>query len=269
MKKVVSYALFGNHVTYGTRQFYWDHIPATVRAHHNLLPGWELRIHVDSLYHDDRSKLLRAFEKAGLINVVHAEENIACCRSMLWRMMPVWDSEVSHVICRDIDSIMCPKDVKVITQWVDSGAALSVVNDNPAHSVTMMGGMVGFNTSKFMAKTPWPTWIDMIKAGEGLERPSGGYDQILMSNQIWGRYYPDVCAHRFSGMPQDSRMTACYNSVPEGPVHGLDPEMCRQADTLMPYLGTCGYPIGKAIEIFDTHGNQELRERVVTAEANA
>jgi hypothetical protein len=45
--------------------------------------------------------------------------------------------------------------------------------------------------------------------------------------------------------------------------------MCRQADTLMPYLGTCGYPIGKAIEIFDTHGSQELRERVVTAEANA
>jgi hypothetical protein len=267
--KVASYALFGNHVTYGTRQFYWDHIPATVRAHHNLLPDWELRIHVDSLYDDDRSKLLRAFEKAGLLRVIHAEENIACCRSMLWRMMPVWDKDVTHVLCRDIDSIMCPKDVKVVTQWVQSGATLSVVNDNPAHSVTMMGGMVGFRTDTFLAKSPWPTWLAMIEAHEGLHLPSGGYDQILMSNSIWNHYYPDVCAHRFSGMPQDGRLKACYQSVPEGPIAGLDPEMCRQADALMPYLGTCGYPIDKAIKIFDDHGNPEVRDRVVTAEQNA
>ena len=55
MKKVASYALFGNHVAHGTRQFYWDHIPAAVRAHHNFYPDWELRFHVDSTYHDDRS----------------------------------------------------------------------------------------------------------------------------------------------------------------------------------------------------------------------
>lgn len=267
--KVASYALFGNHVSHGTRQFYWDHLPATVRAHHNIFPDWELRIHVDSTYHEDRSKLLRAYEAAGLLKVVHAEENIACCRSMLWRMMPVWEDGVTHVVCRDLDSVPCPKDWKCITQWVDSGAALSSINDNPAHSVTMMGGMVGFRTDKFRAKAPWPSWIKMIEAGEGLERPSGGYDQILMSNQIWHLFYPDVCAHRFAGMPQDGRMTACYNSVFQGPVPGLDPEMCSLADSLMPYLGTSSYDIPRAVKIFDEHGKPEVRDRVVTAEQNA
>jgi hypothetical protein len=269
MKKVASYALFGNHVAHGTRQFYWDHIPAAVRAHHNFYPDWELRFHVDSTYHDDRSKLLRAYEKAGLIKVVHVEENIACCRSMLWRMLPVWDPEVSHVACRDLDSAPCPRDYKCLMQWIESGAAISVINDNYQHTVTMMGGMVGFRTDKFLAKCPWPSWIAMIEAHEGLHLPSGGYDQILMSNSIWNHYYPDVCAHRFAGMPFDGRLTACFDKVPEGHIEGLNPEMCRLADTLMPYLGASSYEIPRACEIYDTHGDPAVRDRVVTAEQNA
>lgn len=266
---IVSYALFGNHVAHGTRQFYWDHIPALVRAHHNLYPEWELRIHVDSTYKEDRSAKLRAYERSGLVKIVHVEENKACCRSMLWRMLPVWDAAATHVICRDIDSAPCPKDLKCIRQWMESGAALHTINANPAHSVTMMGGMVAFQTDKFLAKCPWPSWEAMINAHSGLELPSGGYDQILMSNSIWSLYYPDVCSHRFAGMPHDPRLTACYSGVPDGPVEGLDGEMCRLADSLMPYLGTCSYDIPRACEIFDTYGKPEVRERVVTAEQNA
>jgi len=266
MKKIASYALFGHHVTHGTRQFYWDHIPALVRAHHNLYPDWELRVHVDSTYHEDRSRLLRAFEAEGLVNIVHCGENTACCRSMLWRMQPAWDTTVDYVVCRDMDSAPCPKDAKTIKQWIESGATLHTVNDNHQHTVVMMGGMVGFKVKPFLEKCPWKTWEEMVNSFNGLELPSGGHDQILMSGKLWSTYYPDVCAHRFAGLPADKTLRACYTSVPEGPLEGLSEQMCREADTLMPYLGASSYEVPRACHIFDTYGKPEIRDRVVKTE---
>ena len=36
---VVSYCLFSGEDN--RRNFYWDMVPAIVRAHHNIFPGWE------------------------------------------------------------------------------------------------------------------------------------------------------------------------------------------------------------------------------------
>jgi hypothetical protein len=265
---IASYALFGNHVRHGTRQFYWDHIPALVRAHHNLYPDWELRIHVDSTYHEDRSQKLRAYEAAGLVKIKHAEENIGCCRSMLWRLLPLWDPdpEIDAVVSRDIDSAPCPKDCKAIRQWIDSNATLHVINDNPAHDVTMMGGMVGFRVKSFKKMTPWPTWLDMIERHSNLAEPSGGYDQLLMSHSIWNLIYPDVCAHRFAGLGPDANIRACYTEVPKGPISGLSEKLCTEADSLMPFLGASSYDIPRACQIFDEYGNPEIRDRIISAE---
>jgi len=264
--KIASYSLFGNHVSHGTRQFYWDHIPALVRAHHNFYPDWELRIHVDSTYEEDRSRLLRAYAGAGLCALYYCEENIACCRSMLWRMRPAWDPTVAYVVCRDIDAMPCPKDAKTIKQWIESGAAVHTINDNTQHSVTMMGGMVGFKVDSFQKKCPWPTWNKMVEAYEGLEKPSGGYDQMLMSDRIWNLYYPDICSHRFAGLACDPALRACYTSVSDEPLEGMPELLCRRADALMAHLGASSYDIPKACELFDTYGDPEVTERVLKAE---
>lgn len=269
MKKVATYALFGNHVTHGTRQFYWDHLPALVRAHHNFYPDWELRIYVDSTYHEDRSRVLRAYVKTDLVRAFYVEENVACCRSMLWRMLPVWEKDVAYVVCRDIDAMPCPKDVRAINQWIASGAAIHAINDNQQHTVVMMGGMVGFKVDSFMKKCPWPRWIDMIEAYEGLDKPSGGYDQMLMSDTIWNRYYPDICAHRFAGLGSDPALRACYTSVGNEPLDGLSEQLCLEADVLMRHLGASSYDIPKAIDLFDKYGRPEVSQRVHEAEVNA
>jgi hypothetical protein len=269
MKKVASFALFGHHVAHSTRQFYWDHLPALVRGHHNLYPDWELRVHVDSTYQEDRSRLLRAYEAAGLLAVVHCGENTACCRSMLWRMKPVWDGTVEYVVCRDMDSAPCAKDAKAIKQWIDSGATIHTINDNYQHTATMMGGMVGFKAPAFMAKSPWKTWENMVDSYKGLEQPSGGHDQILMSNAIWNTYCPDVCAHRFAGLPFDAALKACFTKSSEEPLAGLSEKMCQESDTLMPYLGASSYEVPRACNIFDTYGKPEVRDRVLAAEKTA
>lgn len=265
--KVASYSLFGNHVSHGTRQFYWDHIPALVRAHHNIYPGWQLRIHVDSTYAEDRSAQLRRYAAAGLVNIVPVEENIACCRSMLWRMLPIWDPEVAFVICRDIDSLPIPRDWKCVQQWIETGSAIHTINDNPQHSVAMMGGMVGFRSDTFLDSCPWGSWKDMIESHEGLDQATGGYDQILMSHSIWSHYKPDACAHRFSGRMPDDDIDHCFTELPEY-CHPnlLGPEMTAKADALMPYLGAASYDIPAAIKFFDTHGLPDVKRWVSSAE---
>jgi hypothetical protein len=266
MNFVASYALFGNHVSHGTRQFYWDHLPSLVRAHHHFFGGWELRIHVDSTWKEDRSRLLQAYNDGGLLNMVYCEENKACCRSMLWRMRPAWDLDVSYVICRDIDSMPCPKDALAVKQWIQSGATIHTINDNPQHTATMMGGMVGFKVDQFQQKCPWPSWEAMVESYEGLERPSGGYDQMLMSDRIWHLYYPDICSHRFAGLPADPKLRACCTIAEPYTVPENSPGLCRQADAMMRHLGASSYDIPAACKLFDTYGNPAVRERVLNAE---
>lgn len=275
MKKVASYALFGKRPEANgtTRDFYWDFIPALVRSHHNLFPDWELRIHVDSTKHEDRSKYLRSYEDAGLLTAKYVEENKSTCRSMLWRLLPIWDDDVSFVMCRDIDASPTIKDRRATDEFIHSGRTLHCLNDNPAHCVTMMGGLVSFNAIKFKALTPWRSWEELVSTGPkyNLDNPSGGPDQNLQSHEIFPLFYPhDLCCHRFSGMPMDAEIEHCYPSVKHQP-HGdiLVEVVDNNFDSLIPHLGCAGYPAPKVVEFFDTYGRKDITKRVVEAESRA
>lgn len=266
-KRIASYALFGNHVTYGTRQFYWDHLPGLVRAHHNLFPGWELRLHVDATYNEPRSKLLRAYASAGLINVKYVEENKAVCRSMLWRLLPLWDEDVEYVLCRDVDSMPSMKERRAVDQFIQSGAAAHTMHDHPQHTALMMGGLVGFHAPQFKSITQWPTWEHLIALSAILDLPTGGSDQILMSEQVWPLLYPNVCSHRFQGLALDSSLKACFDHVDEINPTDVAPGLYGNTDDLMPFLGCSGYSIPDAKDRFDTYGSPAIAQLAQSAES--
>jgi hypothetical protein len=273
MKKVASYSLFGKRPEAGgtTRDFYWDFVPALVRSHHNLFSDWELRIHVDSTKYEDRSKYLRAYEDAGLLVAKYVEENKSTCRSMLWRLLPIWEHDVSYVMCRDIDSSPTLKDRYATEEFVHSGCSLHCLNDNPAHTVPMMGGLVSFNALKFRALTPWRTWEELISTGSkyNLDNPSGGPDQNLQSNEIYPIFYShDICCHRFSGMPIDPAIHHCYNAVSQHNLKDI-PEsvIANNFDSIIPHLGCAGYPASKVVEFFDTYGRKDITDKVKSIES--
>lgn len=260
-KRVAAYAIFGN------RDFYWQHIPALVRAHHQLFKGWELRLYHDSTIHSPRAKLIRAFAAANLISLHYHEENKGNCRSMLWRMLPIWDDDVDYVICRDVDSLPTMKDRRAVEQFIQSGAALHCINDNPSHTTPVMGGMCGFHAPQFR-KILGMTWEQMCATRQDLNATMGGTDQILLVHQAWDKCFPNVCEHRFAGYKADPRCKASYTSMENIAIHGV-PEALSATDGLLNFLGQPGYAVQKAMDMFDELGDPAVTEKIQLAEKQA
>lgn len=164
--KVVSYSFFRHQDSgyespqagEGRGRFFIGYMPVIVRAHHSVYPDWEMRIH-----HDDRVreypyfKALERMDAEGLVKLVAMGEAPSLCGAMAWRLRPIWDEAVSHVICRDVDSLSTPREHKAVDRWVTGGKAIHALHDSPSHGSTLlMGGMVGFVTAKVRATMPRP-----------------------------------------------------------------------------------------------------------------
>lgn len=268
MKKVVAYALYGN------RLFYWQYLKSLVRAHHTLFPGWELRLYMDSTISAARSHYVTRLAQEGLINLKYAEENKGKCRSMLWRMKPVWEDDVEYVLCRDIDSLPTIVEARMVKQFVDSKTALHVFNENESHTATVMGGMCGFHAPQYKHITGFKDWNEFISSRPGLDLAAemGGPDQTLLHYSAWEKCFPNVCEHRLKGISPQPGSMASYTTVEPIDVElNVKDEEAKQrvineSHGLTPCLGAPGYGSPEATAFYNQVGEPQLIEKLLNIE---
>ena len=244
MRNIVSYALFTNHPEYGHRELYWQCVPAVILAHHVFYPEWEMRVHHDSSVNRPCGDVLRRYAAEGLVKLQYVEENVATCRSMLWRLLPLWDADAGYVICRDMDSLPTAKDRAAVNEFTASGKAIHELGDNQAHS-GLMGGMVGFAPG-FKTKVEAigvRSWSDFLAMGDAnadfpMHVPSGGPDQILMNRVLPNVFAGDMFSRNYLGKPVGiEHLVEC------------DQEVAEAIGKLMPCLGAPGFDVETALRI--------------------
>lgn len=158
MHRVVSYSFFrhkdsayeSERCGEARGKFFVNYLRAIVRAHHSVYPDFELRFH-----HDDRVteypywKAMVRMADAGLLTLRYKGVAKFLCGSMVWRMDPIWDPEVSVVVCRDVDSLSTMRERQAVERWMESPAAIHAIHDSVSHRGAMlMGGMVSFKTAR-------------------------------------------------------------------------------------------------------------------------
>lgn len=189
--KVIAYSLFGDPDSFEF-PFYLRGIYFNARMNRLLYPDWTTVVEVD----------------AGLINFVRpllktleAHYNIGSnvpnsvgpnypdkCRKMLWRMFPVFAKGVTHVLCRDADAITTYRESKSVDRWLASGYGYHGINDDPAHGIPLMGGMIGIRTEDFRRDFPDVlTWNQLIRDSK---LDTHGTDQDLLMKKIYPRIGP-------------------------------------------------------------------------------
>lgn len=164
--RVVSYSIFRHKdSTYESERcgvargiFFVNYLRAIVRAHHSIYPDFELRFH-----YDDRAmqwkywKAMSRMADAGLLTLHFMGQSKYLCGSMVWRMAPIWDSSVSVVLCRDVDSLSTPRERKAVDRWIASSSPIHGIHDSISHRGAMlMGGMIGFKTEAVRDRMPRP-----------------------------------------------------------------------------------------------------------------
>jgi len=232
--KIISISIFDKttqpfEIGFYLRGIYWN-----ARLAKLLYPGWEVIIHAES-------KLFKKYRSwfQGLSDrlQVHSYEtpDSTLCGAMLWRMHPLfWDGYATHVISRDADAILTYRESQAVHEWVDSGLGFHGITDNPAHSIPLMGGMVGFRTDHFRQTFPqWKSLDDMTKRWNLSQR---GSDQQLLMADIYPKAKGNMMGHFFDGCKEQVKITkhSVSNMIP-----GVDPKLW-EANLTCKFIGSAG-----------------------------
>lgn len=133
--KVLSYSLWGD------KPKYLEGAVLNAIDAKTFYPDFETRFYVDrSVGSDYIYKLLQNDTK--VIRIDH--ESTGDWTGLFWRFLPVLETNVDVVICRDTDSRLSQREATSVREWLNSGTSLHVMRDHPGHYMPILGGMCGF-----------------------------------------------------------------------------------------------------------------------------
>lgn len=179
--KLISYSLFDHpssepfeKMAY-IRGFYFN-----ARMNNLIYPDWRTHLEVDKCIWMEFGFLFEWLKHNNNLSLSINDKNPQLCEGMIWRMNPIFNQDVSHVLCRDCDSVTTYREALSVQKWIESGVGVLALHDNPAHA-GLMGGMIGVTTSKFKALTGYQDFNSMIA---GVNLSQRGSDQNLLNQRI-------------------------------------------------------------------------------------
>lgn len=143
-----------------------------------VYPGWCVSVAVERTVY---IKYKEFFKELAAVVYVYDEEPL--CKMMLWRMKPVFDENVTYLICRDADALVTFREAQSVRRWTDSfhGAAHSI-HDNQAHSGQLMGGLCGFKCDRL--RDMYGSYSAMLAKSE-VVIADHGTDQYFLNSVIY------------------------------------------------------------------------------------
>lgn len=274
MKKVISIALFGA----GDR--YAHYLSSFVLAHLNLFPideGWTLRVHVGVDIDLRWFRFLKDLSQRELIHLVHVGHD-SLTRAMLWRLLPVFETEADYVFCRDLDACPMPRDRAACEEFMRSDCVVHTIHDCGVH-FHIMGGLCGFHAPEFRRVTGFKTLGDFYDEARITNAQWGkhGTDQLALNSLLLRPGGPRLFEHRFAGRrggvpgpgarpPGRYPCGGMSSPVPSIGVSKLTPELAQEADQLAKHLGASDYDHEAAQRFWAYRGDRAITEAILACE---
>lgn len=226
--KAISFSLFGDPSSFEFG-FYARGIFFNTRMARLLYPDWRPIVFATSKARYAYNGFIQEAHKLGWFDLFQVNE-VPRCEAMLHRMMPLFMPNVTHVMCRDADSVHTYREANCVYEWLKSGLPYHAINDNDAHA-GLMGGMVSFRCEDFKRDTKYTSFDQMIKK-EDLRKH--GSDQNFMNKHIHPKIKDGLFLHKIKGAGLQAKVTK--TEVPEGFVD----KKYRYSDLISRYIGSAG-----------------------------
>jgi hypothetical protein len=271
VKRCVSYSLFSHpdggswksDGTPGKIDGYIRYLPAIIRAHHALWPGWDLVLH-----HDDAVRrhkyfgVLERMQTSGLIELVDCKHCFEVGYGPMWRFMPAFRGDDRIVLCHDIDSFPM-----VLTRLIAEEFALECEEDRPhaaavihgceSHN-TAMAGLFLLRSSLFRFHTGASTFVDFMNLGARSSFGTYGTDELYLRDVVWPKVLDRSVLYR-TGTDRPSLINS--HDVRKGPTRtwSNDADTERLGNSFCPYPGAAGFDVKLVIDMLDRRGTEASR----------
>ena len=213
--KVISYSLFGFNEKRKENCFvfsdYLRGLHVNIRLAKILYKDWAIFVHVDKNTYEGLSHILNRLP----IKIIVCED-APLTKAMLWRLKPIFEKDVTHVLSRDLDSPLTMRERKCVEYWLRATKDCHAITDSVSHNIPLMGGMIGFRTEYFTHVTGWDSWENMVARDMNWE--SKGTDQDFLTKFVYPKFAKHgndrITQHYMLGMPR-SFLSDYHNTVPE------------------------------------------------------
>lgn len=255
-----SFSVFGE-----KRDQYCGYMPALLRQHYTFYPDWKFILYSDGNFPEDH--FVSRAVKSGHIDLRIVNRSGQLCDepisgiAMLWRLKPIWEG-IDNVFPRDLDSILTPRQLKYVTRFLNSQKYFHGINDNPAHNIPLMGGMIGINADKFREKTGFHSFNQMINESSfGSKWKEKGSDQDFMMMHLWPRLKGNFLLDSPSGPNERYHLKDC---VPGISINHVSHEIMNGGDNFTNYIGAAAIngSIEDMVEFYDKYGNQNKMKEI-------
>lgn len=239
--KIISLTLFGDPSSF---EFGWyaRGIYYNTRMARLLYPDWRPVVFATSKARYAYNGFIQAAHELGWFDLFQVNE-APRCEAMLHRMMPLFLPNVTHVMCRDADSVHTYREANCVYEWLRSGLPYHAINDNDAHA-GLMGGLVAFRAEDFKRDTGYYDFDQMIK---GQELKKHGSDQNFMNKYIHPKIKDGLFLHKIKGAGVQSKVTKT-----EVPKLGEVKTRLWVSDLISRYIGSAGVIDFELLRFFDT-----------------
>lgn len=271
MNKAITYSLFkGNSSECHGFESFMRFLTVTLRSHHALFPSFTFVLNVNGVLINEYSNL---FNELPLQLKAYNTEPL--CRSMLWRIDNIYNTDNDYIFCRDIDSIPTYRERQAVDQFIKSGCTAHGINDSVSHSIPMMGGMIGFNVKKFKKIYPEEQYKKDL-AECGINFSVKGSDQAFIMRYIFPKIKTDFFSHKILGMDCNNDKH-CTNVIQDSVVEDI-PKSLKLANSVSNHIGQGGYFLDPTFNelipkhfpggynFWEEHGNKEINDIINRAE---
>jgi len=274
---VNSFSAFGER-----RDSYMALFPLIIRMHYSLYtkPNWKIRITTDRPFDNSSfyGKQINNLSEKGLLQLRIVSNGGSIWEQsvkgigMLWRLIPAWEDN-DYVFCRDLDSILTPRQAKFVQHFIESNMIVHGINDNNAHTIPLMGGMIGVKSKAFVQIIDFPSFAAMVSSWKmnSSQWDKHGQDQVFLMEKIWPKVSGNSLIHRIQGPNDRCNMKDC---VPGLILEGVNQKILDEGDNFTNYIGAANCKnttygertIEEMSSFYEEYGNKEMIEKIKEAE---
>lgn len=222
-----------------------------------LFPSWKMHLTLDEqTYNSPYKEFFDYHKESGMINTT-VMPRADLCKMMLYRMVPLFlnDEEgvqiYDRVICRDIDSLPTYRERQAVEYWITTGRIAHAITDSISHTESLMGGMIGFQSSDFRKATRSKSLNDMMGLATDISLSNKGSDQCFLNKIILPIVATSLTEHYILGLPQSFRGD-CFNYIQDIPAEDIPPAL-RETNILVNHIGQAGFILEPVLKFLKTH----------------
>ena len=145
-QKIIGFSFYAGNPSLHKDRKYFKGIEDNLKKIPEIYPSWILRLYYDIEPDNPLMEILckLACNDANIdlcpVRNIPAEGDIRNVFPMLWRFFPCLDSQVTHFMSRDLDSLLNAREASAVADWLDTpDTAFHFMRDHPKHSVEILG----------------------------------------------------------------------------------------------------------------------------------